>query len=265
MIEKLYVQLCTVGRFMQTPEDIRATFKKLKEIGYSGGQTAGSGGVTYQELADIAKECDFEIIGTHYDPQLLINNFDETVEVHKYLGTTNFGVGGGHMAGTSRQNLEDYLVLANSLADKLSKHGMKYTYHNHWWEFDRMSDADERLWDKLVEGLDKEKTSFVLDTYWVAYTGSDVVYWIEQLKDRIDIIHLKDRGYTKVQTKSPEEDPIQLDITEVGYGNLNWDGIMEACEKSGVKYYCVEQEKNFINDDPFESLKASAEFLKKYM
>jgi sugar phosphate isomerase/epimerase len=56
---------------------------------------------------------------------------------------------------------------------------------------------------------------------------------------------------------------IEPNITEVGYGNLNWDPIMAAAERAGVKHYVVEHDWNFIGT-PFNSLKLSAEFLKKY-
>ena len=47
---------------------------------------------------------------------------------------------------------------------------------------------------------------------------------------------------------------------EIGYGNLWWEGIMEAAENSGVKHYIVEQD---ISDDPFKSLEMSSEYLHK--
>ena len=44
----------------------------------------------------------------------------------------------------------------------------------------------------LAEKLDKKNVSFVLDTCWIQNAGANVCSWIEKLKDRIDIIHLKD-------------------------------------------------------------------------
>ena len=53
-------------------------------------------------------------------------------------------------------------------------------------------------------------------------------------------------------------------ITEIGSGNMNWDGIIESAEKSGVKYYVVEQDRNW-NPNCFAAIKKSAEYLRKYM
>ena len=41
MIEKLGVQLYTIRDYMDTPEQLRESFRKLKAIGYDQAQTAG--------------------------------------------------------------------------------------------------------------------------------------------------------------------------------------------------------------------------------
>ena len=109
--------------------------------------------------------------------------------------------------------------------------------------------------DKLYEGLDKATTSFVLDTCWVAAGGGDVREWMEKLAGRIDILHLKDMA--------KRANPDEQFITEIGNGNLYWEGILETAEKIGVKYYVVEQD--IWPGDPFDSIKISSEYLKKFM
>ena len=105
----------------------------------------------------------------------------------------------------------------------------------------------------LVDGLDPKTTSFVLDTYWVQHGGGDVIAWMNKLAGRIDILHLKDMAMADKQY-----------ITEIGQGNLNFDGIIETAEKIGVKHYVVEQDT--CPGDPFDSLKISYDYIKsKYM
>lgn len=48
-------------------------------------------------------------------------------------------------------------------------------------------------------------------------------------------------------------------ITEIGNGNLYWDGIIEASLNSGVKHFVVEQDS--CPGDPFDSLKISSDYL----
>ena len=46
--------------------------------------------------------------------------------------------------------------------------------------------------------------------------------------------------------------------------NTDIEGAKRAAEAIGVKHYVVEQDNNWIGNDPFRSLKASADFLAKY-
>ena len=258
MFKKLGLQLYTVRDYMKDADEIRATFKRLRDFGYTEAQTAGSGGVSYVELAEIAKECGIEFVGTHYSMDEMENNFEQTLIDHKSLGTTNCGIG-GCWALSTKEEVEAFIKRANAVADKLYEHGLKFTYHNHSHEFKKI-DGNTSAWDMLVECLNPEKVSFVLDTCWISNAGADVRYWIEKLAGRIDILHLKDRGYTL-----NNEGKLDINICEIGQGNLWWEGIIESAEKSGVKYYCVEQDFLFKNGDPFESLKISADYLKKFM
>ena len=44
-------------------------------------------------------------------------------------------------------------------------------------------------------------------------------------------------------------------MAEVGEGNMNFDRIVDACLKCGIKYHMVEQD--IVPADPFESLAIS--------
>ncbi len=248
MIKKLGLQLYTIRSTMDTAENIRASFKKLRELGYEVGQTAGCA-IDYAEYGKIAKEEGIEICGTHDKYDIMVNDIDLAIANHKALGTTNMGIGGCHAQKEGVAGIEKFIEQANKIADRAFEEGMKFTYHNHSHEF-MLLENGKTMMDMLVEGLDPKKTSFVLDTYWVQHGGGDVRYWIEKLAGRIDILHLKDMGRN-------ENGPF---ITEVGHGNIWWKGVIETAEKAGVKYYVVEQDT--CPGDPFDSLKFSADYIK---
>ncbi len=255
MIKNLGLQLYTIREHMKDADEIRASFAKLRELGYTEAQTAGSGGVTYVELAELAKEAGIKIVGTHYNSvPWMLDNFEQTIIDHKAMETTNCGIGG--FSPKNAEDVYEFIEKANTLADKLAEYGMKFTYHNHSHEFVKV-DGEKTVMDLLVEGLNPEKTSFVLDTCWVQWGGGDVRHWIEKLGDRIDILHLKD-----FSRNNSKENPITLE--EIGSGNLYWDGIIETAGKVGIKYYCVEQDAAWQDGDPFKSLKMSSDFLAKY-
>lgn len=249
------LQLWSVRQSMDTAENIRSTFKKLHEMGYTQVQTAGCA-IPFEQFGMIAAEEGLEIVGTHEDFKLMENDFEQALVNHRFLHTTNMGIGGYHAEGI--EGWKDFVRRANAVAEKCAAAGMKFTYHNHSHEFIRLENG-QTPFEILVEGLNPKTTSFVLDTYWVQHGGGDVRWWIEQLKGRIDILHLKDM----MRLEHFHEKRGYQHETELGNGNLNWPGILESAEKSGVKYYIIEQDDCF--GDPFESMAKSAAYIKQFV
>ncbi len=251
MIKKLGVQLYTIRDFMTTAEDIRASFKRLKEMGYDEAQTAGCK-ISYEEFGQIAKEEGIDIVGTHENFDRMVNDFEEAVKIQQILGAPFMGVGGRGVL-TEEQTL-NFIKQANEIGEKLRPYNMKFTFHHHSHEFLKFENGNSMI-KLLYEGLDKETTSFCLDTYWIQNGGGDVRHWIDMLSGRIDILHLKD-----MKKSAHENDWMKTYYCEIGNGNLWWEGIFDAADKAGVKHYVVEQD---FSEDPFKSLEMSSTYIHK--
>jgi hypothetical protein len=63
----------------------RATFKKLKELGYDEAQTAGCYGFSYDKFYQMAKEAGIEIVGTHDSFEAMKKDIEGMIENHKKL------------------------------------------------------------------------------------------------------------------------------------------------------------------------------------
>ena len=205
----------------------------------------------YKKCAD---EAELRICGTHFDWKIMTENFDLALKIHEILGTKNMGI--GSMPGGNTRSEKDALLAfidtANEIGHKLTKYGMKFTYHNHHFEFAKIE--GKTIMDYLIEGFDPQVTSFVLDTYWVQHGGYDVRKMIERLAGRVDILHLKDMGVSLSEKKS--------DITEIGNGNINFEDIIPLAEKTGVKDFVVEQDRNFATGSSMESIATSFNYIK---
>lgn len=262
MIEKLGVQAYSFREYYSGEKAdekvLDATFRMIKEIGYDQIQTAGFGEIGIEKYTELAHTSGLEIIGTHWDFDDLMKNTDDVMKAHSEILKTNIiGIGAMPRYAFEKEGLLKFISEFNVLGEKLKKYGFKLTYHNHHFEFAKI-DETKTIMDYFYEELDPEAITFCLDTYWVQRGGGNPTTWVEKLAGRIDILHLKDMAVENT------ENGTEAFMTEVGYGNIDFDSIINAAQKGGVKYYCVEQDD--CPGNPIDSLKKSADFVrKKYM
>jgi sugar phosphate isomerase/epimerase len=93
-----------------------------------------------------------------------------------------------------------------------------------------------------------------LDTYWVQAGGGEPAEWLARLKGRASLLHLKDYG---VDAKGVSM------FEEIGQGNLDFGKIMSAAKRAGCRWYIVEQDSDWEDEDPFQSLRMSLAYLKR--
>lgn len=256
MFTKLGLQVYTVRNNIKDEESLDSTFAKIAELGYTEIQSAGWESETYARLA---KKNGLTVVGTHYNYNKIINNVEETVALHKALGTTNIGIGSGGVR--SYEEIMEFIESFNKAAAEYAKYGFKLTYHNHSFEFVEVKDG-KTMMDLLVEGFDKDNISFVIDTCWLANAGCDVCAWLEKLRGRVDILHLKD---LRVEFADDGKWAVRQRLCEIGKGNLDWGRILATAEATGVKHIVVEQDYDWIDGDPFKSLEFSKKYLEQFM
>lgn len=248
---KVAVQLYTLRNFLKTPKDIEQTLKKVKKIGYESVQVSGIGPIDPKELKKLIDEEGLSICATHISFDRMKNDLNNVINEHKLWNCKYVGV--GSMPESYRVDKDGYKKFAEDasiIARKLADNGLSFIYHNHNFEF-RKFDGITGM-DILFNESDKEVFNFEIDTYWVQAGGGDPIEWIRKMKGRMDVVHFKDMVINS--------DKNQV-MAEVGEGNLNWRGIIEACREIGAEWCPVEQD--VCERDPFESVEISLKNLKK--
>jgi len=247
---KLAAQLYTVRDYTKTAEGFRATIKKVADIGYTAVQVSGIGPIPHEEVKAITDEFGLTICITHVGFDYLQNDTEAAIAQHKLWNCPNVAV--GSMPGPYREGgLESFKRFAKDATEvgrKLADAGLTFSYHNHSFEFVRFGDRTGL--DVIYEESDPRYLQAEIDTYWVQHGGGDSIAWIRKMAGRMPVIHFKDMVmYEGRQT-----------MAEIGEGNLNWPGIIVACEETGVEWYAIEQDICLRN--PFESLKISYDNLR---
>ncbi|MDR0669502.1 MAG: sugar phosphate isomerase/epimerase [Treponema sp.] len=248
---KIGAQLYNVRDYTKTPEDIEATLRKVKAMGFDVIQISGFGPCDAGLLAGWVKELGLDVCVTHV-PWARLANRDELKKViaeHKDLGCLQIGLGmrPGDVFPNTYEGWTRFIRKANTIIAQVRDAGLMFSYHNHDLELQRWNGVTtlERL---AAECPDLD---FVLDTFWVQAGGANPAAYIRKLKGRIRTIHFKD--YRVV-------DQVRQ-FAEIGQGNMDWDEIIPLCKAQGISYAVIEQDANCLVD-PFESLAMSLEFLK---
>ncbi len=256
MKKELSIQLWNVRDHMKDPAQTAETFKALASYGFTGIQTYDAP-ADPDGFAAMAREAGLQVIGTHVDISVL-KDVDRAVAMHKTLGTTNAGVGNLPNMWSFKltpADVANFIDDANKAAEQLAKHGLRFTYHHHAYEFAKI-DGQNTIMDLLLKELDPKNTAFVLDTYWLQLGGADILEWIDKAAGRLDILHLKDLCIP-FNTNGAQ-------VTELGAGNLDFQKIVAAAEKAGVTDLCYEQDGNFAVD-ALASAKQSADYFYQHL
>lgn len=242
----LAAQLFTVREFTRTLDDFTDSIAKISAIGYTAAQVSAIGPISPEDVKKICDDNGITIVNTHIAWDRLQNDISAVIDEHNLWDCRHVAVGSmpRHFIEAGEEGLRQFIVEANEVGKTLHEAGLTFSYHNHSFEFMRYGDKNGL--ELLFEETDPRYVQAELDTFWIQFGGGDVCDWILRVKDRMPVVHFKDMAMVGWREQV---------MKEVGEGNLNWPGILEACRQANVEWYAVEQD--ICPGDPFDSLATS--------
>ena len=246
---KIGVQTFTIRSYLKNEQEIEASLKRIKAMGFDLVQLSGLGPCDTDKLAAMLKENGIEACGTHSPWNRIADSaeLDKLIEEHKKLNCYQIGIGMKPASfPDTHEGYTDFIKKANEICDQTTRAGIGFGYHNHELEFMKFDGV--RAIDRMIEEC--PKLEFTLDVFWVQAGGANPCDYIDKLKNRIRILHLKD--YRVIGR--------QRQYAEIGQGNLDWPAIFSRCKQYNIPYAVIEQDDDFLVD-PFESLALSKKFL----
>lgn len=253
MDKRIGAQLFTIRDFMKTPEDFETACRKISGMGYKTVQISGTP-LDAKTIREILDKYQLKALLSHLPFDAFEKKPDWVIEYNKTIGADLCGLGmmpNEYMKGPD--GIREFIKKANAICDILKKENMYFGYHNHSIEFAKI--GGKTVFDILTEETDPETFNFIVDTYWLQVGGKNPAKCIKKLGKRAMALHFKD-------CKIDVDDWDHPKMAEIGEGNLDWDEIIAACEAAGTRWAFVEQDCNWMQNDPFKSLEVSYEFLK---
>ena len=197
--ERISIQLFTLRD--QLAADFQGTLNALAAIGYQRVEHAGFVGRTVTQFKAALDAAGLRATSGHV---LIPQPFDATAWnaslrdaqtlrskfiVHPFFGI-DFGTGAVTRDSATWAAFAHDLNRAGQMARRV---GLRLGYHNHNWEFFRLTDDPSRTaFDVLIEEADPRYVHFELDLFWSWRGANDPVDLLRRLDGRVRQYHVKD-------------------------------------------------------------------------
>ncbi|MEO6804373.1 MAG: sugar phosphate isomerase/epimerase [Granulicella sp.] len=159
----------------------------------------------------------------------------------------------------SPESLDQYRVVAaqlNKVGTSVREHGMEFAslFHNH--EF--LPQNGSSGFEELMKHTDPALVHLEVDIYWVVQAGLDPVAFLRKYKDRVKLLHLKDRlaGFPTSYTSDASSDH----STELGKGTIPWSAILKQARHQRIRYAFLDYDRTTI--PILDSFRQSFNYLK---
>ncbi|SDH48686.1 Sugar phosphate isomerase/epimerase [Pseudobutyrivibrio sp. 49] len=270
-----------IGSACKDEKTTLSTLKRIKQVGYDGielnlfmiestpfivrlltkmaGMPVGKGANIY--WPDMLKESRLKATSLHADLGSLENRIDEVISKARELDTSKIVITG--MYRFDYGNYDDVKSLAKRLdkvGSRLHESDLQLLYHNHNVEFLKV-DNKYTAYEMILKDTDPDLVKVEFDSYWPAEAGVDFIPLMEQLGERLVLYHINDRG-TRLK-KVPIAPILKSDSIELGHGNMPLKRILGLDCIKNVDAIILESHRNWVNNNPIESLEKSIAFLQE--
>lgn len=207
--------------------------EKVKKAGYDGVEFAGYDGLDAKTLKGELDRIGLACSGSHVGLNAIKEDVDSVIEYCKEIGCKYIICPSSDCSDESKvYETRDILKKAN---EKVKKAGLVLGYHNHDGEFKKID--GKYIFDILTDG--DPSIVYELDTYWSEFAGVDSVEYMEEIKNRLPLVHVKDMQILADGKK---------ESTVFGEGILDEDKIVKKSLQLGCEWLVIEWEAWDMDD-----------------
>ena len=150
------------------------------------------------------------------------------------------------------ESIKSLCETMNKAGEYCKSQGIKFGYHNHWFEFEKEVDGI-LTYDYILKNTDAALVTQEMDMCWATYAKQNPVDWFKKYPGRFELAHMKDVsniGGDKVSSI-------------VGEGLVDFKAILDNQKLAGLKMLIVELEN--YRTTPLQDVGVSLKNLKKMM
>lgn len=245
-----------IGNPNKYAQNHESTLKALAKMGYTAIEAANYDngklyGVTPEQFKADIEAAGMEVLSSHVghnlnNEELKSGKFDEAlkwwaqcIDTHKRAGM-KYIVNPGVNFPKTLAEADVICKYLNKVGEMVNAAGMKFGYHNHSYEFNKV---EGQVWyDYMIKHTDADKVFYEMDVYWAVRGQVSPVEYFKKYPNRFTLLHIKDHK-------------------EFGEsGMVGFDAIFNNADKAGLKHLVVELEAS-NRPNILDGMKVCADYL----
>lgn len=224
----------------QFPKNVSGTMDEVKNFGFKYAELAGTYGMTPEKLKAELAQRGIVAVSSHFPYEKYRDDAESVAKEAEALGLKYAGCAWiTHQGDFDEKTCREAATIFNHAGEVLAKHGIKFFYHTHGYEFQKHGDGT--LFDLLMKETKPEFVSYQMDIFWIVHPGQDPVKLLEKYEGRWVSMHLKDMRKGTPTGLLTGSSPVTNDVA-LGTGQMDIPAILKAAKKVGVKWYFIEDE-----------------------
>lgn len=169
-----------------TKIDFEDALRQVAEMGYRTVEPAGFFGHSAEDVAEMLNKYGLTVCSTHTPCNEVFDNTEAVIAYHKAIGCKDIIL--PSISCSTKEHLDASIDAINRVQPIIEAEGMRLHFHNHWREF--VPNEDGQI---VMEELAKRTNIlFQIDIFWAFNAGKDPLQVLDQYRDRIRTVHLKD-------------------------------------------------------------------------
>lgn len=237
----------------QFAKDVPGTFDEVKSFGIKYAELAGTYNLAPEKFNQELASRGIKAIAAHFPYERYRDDAEGVAREAKALGLKYAGCAWvPHNGDFDEKTCRETIAVFNKAGATLAKHGLKFFYHVHGYEFQPFGQGT--LLDLLITETNPKNVVYEMDIFWVVFPNQDPVKLFQKYGKRWEMVHLKDMK-KGTQTGALTGSTAVTNDAALGAGQMDMTAILRAAKKAGVKWYFIEDESPWSEKQIPQSLR----------
>lgn len=224
----------------QFAKDVPKTLDQVRDFGIKYVETHSTYGLTTEKFRAELDRRGLKAVAGHFSYERCRDDIEGVAREAKILGLEYAGSAWiPHQDPFDEKTCREAINVFNRAGEALAKHGLKFFYHTHGYEF--LPYGNGTFFDLMMAETKPQFVNYEIDIFWIVHPGHDPAKLLAKYGSRFELMHVKDMKQGTPTGLFTGHSDVTNNVV-LGTGVIDWVAVFKAARKAGVKWYFLEDE-----------------------